>query len=143
MLQAFALLEAALKSSDTTRDVTQTEKRIQELFTVAQLALWALLGRTMTVAPIDRVKLQHAVNRELVKYSKLQRALIDVAIDEDQAGYEVAAEVLALVVAAVKRAHPEKPQQTMETLSEIFAYAMRAKDRFDRVRVPNKPNFLA
>ena len=137
IVQAFTTLVKALKisgdSSSSVKAAAVLEVQVQELFTVAQLAMWSLLGRALSLAPTDRARLQQSVEEELAKYGELQQALVVFAKRGDPRGYEAAADVLALVVAAVKRAYPDKPKQTMQNLSEIFAAAVRAKKIFDMV----------
>ena len=111
------------------------EVRVQELFTVALRAIWESLGTALALAPADRTRLQQGVEDEMEKYGELQQSLVVFAKREDPRGYEAAVEVLALVVAAVKTAHPDKPMQAMQTLTEIYAAAVPAKVIFDKVRV--------
>ena len=109
------------------------EQQVQKLLAVAQVAVWASLGRTLALSPAQRQRLCIAVVAEDTKYAKLLQSLVEFARDEDPAGYEAAAEVLAIAVAEVKRRHPGKPTQTMRSLVDICAAVQSGKDVFDKV----------
>ena len=109
------------------------EERVQKLLAVAQVAVWASLGRTLALSPTHRERLCTAVAAEDTKYAKLLQSLVEFARDEDPVGYEAAVEVLAMVVAEVKRRHPGKPVQTMRSLVDICAAVQAGKDVFDKV----------
>lgn len=109
------------------------EQQVQKLLEVAQVAVWASLGRTLALSPAHRKRLCTAVATEDTKYTKLLQSLVEFARDEDPAGYKAAAEMLAIVVAEVKRRHPGKPTQTMRSLVDICAAVQAGKDVFDKV----------
>ena len=88
-----------------------------------KVGIWASLGRTLVLPPTDRKTLCTAVASEETKYTTLLQSLVESVRDEDPAGYAAAAEVLALLVAEVKRSAGtlgSLPAQSTKSLVDIY-----------------------